>query len=176
MPKALENALSLSPDKASGQRKTALLETVKEQLKEADIQTVIFAEAEQNPTTTTCDRGARLARENGCDLIVGVGGGSPMDAAKFIALLAASGGSAVDYIPGGKFADADDRDLKRPPIIAITTTSGTGSEATPFAVVTNPENGNKPGTGHSFWYPAVSIVDPPADPHTAGKGNGQYRT
>ena len=140
--------------------KTALLETVKEQLKEADIQTVIFAEAEQNPTTTTCDRGARLARENGCDLIVGVGGGSPMDAAKFIALLAASGGSAVDYIPGGKFADADDRDLKCLPIIAITTTSGTGSEATPFAVVTNPENGNKPGTGHSFWYPAVSIVDP----------------
>lgn len=140
--------------------KTALLETVRAQLKQAGMETVVFAEVEQNPTTTTCDRGALLARENGCDVVVGVGGGSPMDASKFIALLAASGGSAVDYIPGGKFADVEDKELKCLPIIAITTTAGTGSESTPFAVVTNPENSNKPGTGHDFWYPTLSIVDP----------------
>ncbi len=145
---------SVRPEKA------ALVETICRQLERAGIQSVVFAEVEQNPTTTTCDRGAKLARETECDMVVGVGGGSPMDASKFIALLAASGGEAVDYIPGGKFADKDDKELKCLPIIAITTTSGTGSEATPFAVVTNPENSNKPGTGHSFWYPAVSIVDP----------------
>ena len=145
---------SVRPEKAK------LVEKVREQLKSVGIETVVYAEIEQNPTTTICDAGARFARENGCDMVLGLGGGSPMDASKFIALLAASGGNAVDYIPGGKLWGTSDDELKCLPMIAVTTTAGTGSEATPFAVVTNPENGNKPGTGHDFWYPDLSIVDP----------------
>ena len=140
--------------------KTALLDRIKCQLTTAGIDSVVFAEVEENPTTTTCDRGSVFARENGCDVVIGVGGGSAMDAAKIIAMLCVNEGKNADYLPGGKYSGKPDSELKCLPIILITTTSGTGSETTPFAVVTNPQNGHKPGTGHNFWYANVSIVDP----------------
>jgi alcohol dehydrogenase len=146
--------------KSTRPEKTKLLNTIKEQLAFVNIESFVFAKVEENPKTTTCDAGSEMAKEKGCDLIIGVGGGSPMDAAKFIAMLAVDGGKAVDYIPGGKFADKSDGEIFCLPFVLITTTSGTGSETTPFAVVTNPENNQKPGTGHDFWYADVAIVDP----------------
>lgn len=140
--------------------KTILLNSIKKQLKSVNIDSVVFSEVEENPTTITCDKGTAFATENRCDIIVGVGGGSPMDAAKMIAMLSVNEGKTVDYLPGGKYMDKPDNELKCLPIVLITTTSGTGSETTPFAVVTNPANNQKPGTGHSFWYAKVSIVDP----------------
>lgn len=140
--------------------KTILLNKVIDQLKVVDVNSIVFAEVEENPTTITCDKGSTLARESGCDMIVGLGGGSPMDTAKFIAMVSVNKGKTEDYLPGGKYADTPDEELSCLPIVLITTTAGTGSETTPFAVVTNPENNQKPGTGHDFWYADVSIVDP----------------
>jgi alcohol dehydrogenase len=140
--------------------KTALLERIKAQLNDAGIKSAVFDEVEENPTTITCERGSSFCREQNCDIVVGVGGGSPMDAAKIIAMLSVNEGRNADYLPGGKFFGKPDSELKCLPIVLITTTSGTGSETTPFAVVTNPENGQKPGTGHDFWYAKVAIVDP----------------
>jgi alcohol dehydrogenase len=140
--------------------KTALIQKVQAQLSSVGIDSVVFAKVEENPTTITCDMGAKFAVENGCDLVIGLGGGSPMDASKFVALLAASGGKAQDYVVGGKFVGMPDNELRCLPIVLITTTSGTGSETTPYAVITNTSNHQKPGAGHSFWYANVSIVDP----------------
>lgn len=140
--------------------KTALIGKVKTQLKTAGIDSVLFSEVEENPTSTTCNKGSEIARQSGCDMVVGVGGGSPMDTAKVIAMLAVNDGVIEDYMPGGKYSQKPDSELKCLPIVLVTTTSGTGSETTPFAVVTNPANNQKPGMGHDFWYAKVSIVDP----------------
>lgn len=140
--------------------KTALLDKITNQLKWVNIDSVIFSEVEENPTTLTCDKGSVFAKENSCDMVVGVGGGSSMDAAKVIAMLTVNEGETADYLPGGKYVDKPDSELQCLPIVLITTTAGTGSETTPFAVVTNPANNQKPGTGHDFWYANVSIVDP----------------
>lgn len=129
-------------------------------LKDAGIDSVVFDQVEENPKTTTCDAAAQLCRTSGCDMTVGVGGGSPMDTSKFTAMLAVNDGMLEDYMPGGKYADVPESDLKCLPIVCITTTSGTGAEATPYAVVTNPKNNNKPGLGYDFWHPRLSIVDP----------------
>lgn len=140
--------------------KAALVKKVTSLLAEAGIESVIFDKVEPNPRSTTCNEAARVCRENNCDVTLGLGGGSPMDVAKFTAMLAVNDGRMEDYMPGGKYASKPESVLKCLPIICITTTSGTGSEATPYAVVTNSENGNKPGLGYDFWYPRLSIVDP----------------
>lgn len=146
--------------KSSRPEKKALIDRVIGLLKQGGVDAVSFAEVEENPRTTTCDAGAEIARKERCDISVGLGGGSAMDAAKMIALAAASGGKAEDYIPGGKFCDKPESELSCLPIIEITTTSGTGSESTQFAVLTNPKDNNKPGIGYDFWFPTVSVVDP----------------
>jgi alcohol dehydrogenase len=146
--------------KSKRPEKAALVERVAALLAEAGIDSVVFDKVEQNPRSTTCNEAAKMCRENGCDITLGLGGGSPMDVSKFTAMLAVNEGWMEDYMPGGKFASKPESELKCLPIICITTTSGTGAEATPYAVVTNPENGNKPGLGYDFWYPRLSIVDP----------------
>ena len=76
-------------------------------------------------------------------------------------MVCASGGSVRDYVLDGKYARKKADEIKTLPMIAITTTAGTGSEATPWAVVTDPETGKKPGFGWSpVMYPTVAIVDP----------------
>ena len=146
--------------KSTRPEKLALIERVKELAGKAGIASSVYAEIEENPRTTTCNAGRDFSKAEGCDFVIGLGGGSSMDAAKMIAMLCASGGDAEDYLPGGKRFGISDKELSCQPIVAITTTSGTGSESTNFAVMTNPANNNKPGTGHTFWYPTVSIVDP----------------
>ena len=140
--------------------KLALVQKVTDLLSDAGISSLVFDKVEQNPRSTTCNDAARMCREYGCDITLGLGGGSSMDVSKFTAMLAVNDGQMEDYMPGGKYVSKPEDELNCLPIICITTTSGTGAEATPFAVVTNPENGNKPGLGYDFWYPQLSIVDP----------------
>lgn len=146
--------------KSKRAEKAALVEKVVALLKAAGMDSIVYDKVEQNPRSTTCNDAARVCRENGCDVTLGLGGGSPMDVSKFVAMLAVNEGRLEDYMPGGKFNSKPESELKCLPIICITTTSGTGAEATPYAVVTNPENKNKPGMGYDFWYPRLSIVDP----------------
>jgi len=113
-----------------------------------------FARVRENPSIASVEEGAREAREFGAELILGLGGGSPLDAAKGIALLSTNEGELRLYLGGEPLA-------KTPlPLIAIPTTSGTGSEVTPYAVFTDPDAGNKIGYGNPGIFPAAALIDP----------------
>jgi alcohol dehydrogenase class IV len=109
-----------------------------------------------NPTTTLISEGAVQARAFRADVIVGLGGGSAMDTAKAIAVEATHPGTAWDY-RFFKSPQPDDRTL---PIVAISTTSGTGSQVTQVAVLSNPEERDKSAIYNEIVYPRVAIVDP----------------
>lgn len=117
----------------SSAKKSGLYDKVNDSLKAAGIETALFDKVQQNPLTTTAAEGAAYAKENGCDVVVAIGGGSIMDCAKAIAFLALNEGDVSDYIFGKKASD------KALPLILIPTTCGTGSEGNGFAVLTNPE-------------------------------------
>jgi len=107
------------------------------------------------------DDGAQVAMEEGCDVVLPLGGGSVIDAAKGMAVVAGHESDGIwSHVPssqqGGGLPITDDT----LPIIAVSSTSGTGSHVTPWAVITNPENKGKPGFGDFPMFPKVSIVDP----------------
>lgn len=132
---------------------SSLLERVYAHLKEEGLEYVAFNKVQQNPLTTIVTEGAELADAKGCDVIIGIGGGSAMDTAKGIAFSAVNKGDISDYIFGKPGNGAL-------PIILINTTAGTGSEGNSTAVFTNPETNNKKGLVTPLIYPKVSIIDP----------------
>ena len=138
----------------SSAKKSGLYDKVKDSLKAEGIDSVLFDKVAQNPLTTTAAEGAAFAKENGCDVVVAIGGGSIMDCAKAIAFLAVNDGDVSDYIFGKKVSDT------ALPIILIPTTCGTGSEGNGFAVLTNPDNGDKKSLRCNAIVAKVSIVDP----------------
>jgi alcohol dehydrogenase len=103
--------------------------------------------------------GAQMAKSTGCDFILGLGGGSSLDSAKSIAVMVNNPGDYWDYIGGGtgKGMPVKERVL---PIVCITTTAGTGSEADPWTVITHEERNEKIGFGNDDTFPTLSIVDP----------------
>lgn len=138
----------------SSAKKSGLYNKVKDSLKAEGIDSVLFDKVAQNPLTTTAAEGAVFAKENGCDVVVAIGGGSIMDCAKAIAFLTVNNGDVSDYIFGKKASDT------ALPIILIPTTCGTGSEGNGFAVLTNPDNGDKKSLRCNAIVAKVSIVDP----------------
>lgn len=138
----------------SSAKKSGLYDRVKDSLRAAGIDSVLFDKVQQNPLTTTAIEGAQFAKASRCDCVVAIGGGSIMDCAKAIAFLAVNDGDINDYIFG---KTASDRAL---PLILIPTTCGTGSEGNGFAVLTNPENGDKKSLRCNAIVAKVSIVDP----------------
>ena len=138
----------------SSAKKSGLYDKVKDSLKAEGIDAVLFDKVAQNPLTTTAAEGAAFAKDNGCDVVVAIGGGSIMDCAKAIAFLAVNDGDVSDYIFGKKASDT------ALPIILIPTTCGTGSEGNGFAVLTNPDNGDKKSLRCNAIVAKVSIVDP----------------
>lgn len=138
----------------SSAKKSGLYDRVKDSLRAAGIDSVLFDKVQQNPLTTTAIEGAQFAKDARCDCVVAIGGGSIMDCAKAIAFLAVNDGDINDYIFG---KTASDRAL---PLILIPTTCGTGSEGNGFAVLTNPENGDKKSLRCNAIVAKVSIVDP----------------
>lgn len=138
----------------SSSKKIGALDKVINSLKSEGIDYIIFDKIEPNPRTTTIDEGGTLAKKENCNVVIGLGGGSPMDASKVVALIAKNGGKTWDYI---KTKNPPTEAL---PIICITTTSGTGSEADCYSVVTNPDTNEKPGFGFDCMMPAESIIDP----------------
>jgi len=114
----------------------------------------VFDEIEQNPKHHTVNKGGELVRKLKPDLIIGLGGGSSLDAAKAIALLATNSGNIEDYEGKGKYGIAPLA------VLAIPTTCGTGSEVTWVAVVTHTERRFKMSIKGSLMFPAVALVDP----------------
>ena len=110
------------------------------------------------PDTAVVDRGARGAREAGCDLVIGLGGGSALDAAKAGACLLGNGGEALDYLE----VVGRGRPLTKPsaPFLAVPTTAGTGSEVTRNAVIADAARGVKASIRHESLLPRVALLDP----------------
>ena len=147
-----------------------IYERVKNSLKEAGLEVAHFDGVQPNPTTAVVTEGATLAKQHRADVVVGLGGGSTMDTAKAIAVETTHPGTAWDYLFYKTPPDA--RTL---PVIAVTTTSGTGSQVTQVAVVTNTERRDKSALYNALLFPRVAIVDPElmltAPPHlTAATG------
>jgi len=140
-------------------KKNGYLERVTGLIGENGSDSVVFDGIKPNPTLRSITKGAKIARENGCDYVIGLGGGSSIDAAKSIALMANNPGNYWDYIHGGsgKGKPVPNDPL---PLIAITTTAGTGTEADPWTVVTKERTNEKIGFGYEKTFPTISIVDP----------------
>lgn len=135
------------------------LDLTLEQLNKAGIETAVFDKIMENPVKEVIMEGAAFARENGCDFIVALGGGAVIDASAAIAAMATNDGDLWDYVFGGtgKCKPLKNRGL---PIVAIATTSGTGSEMNGFGVISNLETKEKIGFGGPSLTPAIAIVDP----------------
>jgi alcohol dehydrogenase class IV len=139
----------------SAMRKAGVIDKVTNLLKAAGFREVhLYDGVEHDPSTETVDRGADMARVGQDDVVVGIGGGSALDAAKAIACMAKNEGSVADYQAG--------REIEQPglPFIALPTTAGTGAEITKNAVLTNREKKIKQSIRSPFMIAKVAIVDP----------------
>ncbi len=133
-----------------------VIKKVKKSLLDVGVTFMHFDGVIPNPTTDIVTLGAEWARSHNADVVVGLGGGSSMDTAKAIAVEASHKGSSWDYL----FFRETQPTNKTLPIIAVTTTSGTGSQVTQVAVITNPKEKRKSAIYNSIVYPRVSIIDP----------------
>ena len=139
-------------------RKYGYLGNVERYLKENGVESVVFDKVLPNPIKQHVMEAAQLCRDEKCDMVVGLGGGSSIDSAKAIAVMACNEGDYWDYITAGS---GKGKPVTRAlPIIAIPTTAGTGTEADPWTVVTNEELQEKIGYGCDLTYPTLSIIDP----------------
>lgn len=126
-------------------------------LAEAGHEMTVYRDVQPNPTIENVRECATIAREQECTFVVGLGGGSSIDTAKAAAVMATNDGDWWDYVYGG--SGKGQKIKNQPlPIVAITTTAGTGTEADPWTVVTNGEE--KIGGGNDKTFPTLSIVDP----------------
>ncbi len=145
---------------ASGaMRRQGYLDRVLGYLKDNGAEAVVYDKIQPNPLVEHVEEGADVARKNRCDFVLGLGGGSTIDSAKSIAVMAKNPGRYWDYILAGSGGG------KTPtkgalPIVAIPTTAGTGTEADPWTVITKPDTHEKIGFGNRFTFPTLSIVDP----------------
>ena len=123
-------------------------------LKQAGVEVVYYDDVHPNPTTDDVDRALQVARDAQVDLIIGLGGGSSMDCAKGVNFLLTNGGKMEDYWGVGK--------APKPmlPMIAVPTTSGTGSEAQSFALIANSETHMKMACGDKKAACSVALLDP----------------
>ncbi|MDE5605009.1 MAG: iron-containing alcohol dehydrogenase, partial [Eubacterium sp.] len=158
---ALENAKTLLKDFG----KKALIVTdrfmvrlgnvklVTDKLDELDIAYSIYDNVNSEPTDTIIDKGIEQYRNDECDFLIAIGGGSPIDAMKAIGAVATNGGEIDDYY--GKSIN-----IPTPPMVAVPTTSGTGSEATQFTIITNTKEDIKMLLKGPVLMPTLAIDDP----------------
>lgn len=152
---------SLGPKKVmivtdKGISASGILEQVREAIDPDKLECIVFDEVEPNPKDVTVEKGAALAKKEGVDLLIGLGGGSPMDCAKGIGLLVTNGGTIRDYW------GLDTVKIPSLPLITIPTTAGTGSEVTFWAVIddTSKTPYVKESVGSRLICPQMALVDP----------------
>lgn len=131
---------------------------VVDMLSHADMQSALYDACVENPRVEDVAAGAKKYLEASCDGIIGLGGGSPIDQAKMIRVVAKYGGTAVDYDVAAGGTAKIKADI--PPMIAIPTTSGTGSEATPVAVITDTKRHAKFVVLSPYIKPNSIVLDP----------------
>lgn len=135
-------------------KKSGLLNKSKDLLEKEGIEVVIFDKVTKNPLISTVEEGAKIIKSENCDVVVAIGGGSIMDAAKAIAFIAVNDGDIKEYMYGKRESDTGI------PIILVPTTSGTGSEGNCYAVLTDEKNNDKKSLRTPAIYAKESIVDP----------------
>lgn len=123
-------------------------------LEQQDIQVTIYDQVKPNPTSTNVEEGLALLQKAKCDLVISLGGGSPHDCAKGIALVAANGGRIHDY------EGVNCSSLPQLPLVAINTTAGTASEMTRFCIITDEERHIKMAIVDQHVTPILSVNDP----------------
>ncbi len=129
------------------------LNNVTEVLNNGGVAYQIFDEVEENPSTDTVGKGAQIARNFGADFIIGIGGGSAIDAAKAMAILLVNPSVIADELH-----KTPAKPLNHAPVVAVPTTCGTGSEATPVAIITNHKIHLKKSIPHRI-FPVLALVD-----------------
>lgn len=139
--------------------KLGYLSRVQNQLAKQDVSTIIYDKIMPNPESDIVDEAAEICRNNEVDFIVGLGGGSTIDSAKSIALMATNSGKYWDYMTSGT-GGGQEPEKDALPIVAIPTTAGTGTEADPWTVITKSGSAEKIGWGNDSTFPSLSIVDP----------------
>ncbi len=163
--------ISELPEITSGYGKKALLVTtsmatsalagmyrkVIKNLNDAGVDVAHYDGVIPNPTVESITRGAIMAREFGVEVVIGLGGGSAMDSAKAISVEATHEGTSWDYL-FYKSPQPDPKNIL--PVIAVSTTSGTGSQVTQVAVITNTQERDKSALYNNILYPRVCIIDP----------------
>ena len=131
-----------------------VVKQVQDLLTERDVATVVFDGTQPNPTISNVNDGLALLTDNECDFVVSLGGGSPHDCAKGIALVASNGGKIADY------EGVDQSAKPMMPLIAINTTAGTASEMTRFCIITDEERHIKMAIVDKHTTPLISVNDP----------------
>jgi alcohol dehydrogenase len=137
-----------------GMEKLGVAEQITQLIEAEGVQVVLFAGAMPNPTYTNVNDGVKVYQENGCDMLISLGGGSSHDACKGIGIVVSNGGAISDYI----FPAALTKPL--PPYITINTTAGTASEMTRYAVISDDVAHTKMVFGDAKLMPAIAINDP----------------
>ncbi|MBP3871686.1 MAG: iron-containing alcohol dehydrogenase [Faecalicoccus sp.] len=132
-------------------KKTGALDDVCDALKQYNKEWCVFNGVEENPSVETVRKAASIGMEEGCDFVIGIGGGSPMDASKAIAFLMKQGNSEVDLYDASIADDAL-------PVAAVPTTCGTGSEVTGVSVLTVHEKSTKKSIPHKI-FPEIALID-----------------
>ncbi len=131
-----------------------LVGQIAEKLGQAGITATVFDGVQPNPTVGNVEAGLELLRANDCDFVISLGGGSPHDCAKGIALVAANGGSIKDY------EGLDQSTKPQLPLVAINTTAGTASEMTRFCIITDESRHIKMAIVDKHTTPIISVNDP----------------
>ena len=139
-------------------KKYGYLDELKKELDLVQVPYVVFDEIRPNPTRENVMDGAAMGKENGCDFVIALGGGSVMDCAKCIALMMRNEGDLWDYSlsAGGGKKTAEKAAV---PIVCITTSAGTGSEVDMASVITNEQTQEKTGIFFPSMFPTLSVVD-----------------
>ncbi|UCD94932.1 MAG: iron-containing alcohol dehydrogenase [Candidatus Zixiibacteriota bacterium] len=151
-----ERALIVTGKRSSSE--FGIVNRVTDYLEREGVSAVVFDKIEPNPRADTIDEAAQLARKNNCNFVIGLGGGSPMDAAKGVAVAAAEKAPIWEFVRHGQ-------PVPRPvtkalPIIEIPTLAATGSEADAGGIITNWKTHEKAGLFSPLVFPRVSIIDP----------------
>ena len=139
-------------------RKAALVKKVVELLDKNGVETVVYDKIVPNPTRAGVMESALLAKQSGCDFVVGLGGGSSIDSAKATAVMMVNDGDLWDYASVGTGGRKPVE--KAAPIVAVSTTSGTGTELDPYSVITNEDTSEKLDFAAYALFPTLSVIDP----------------
>ncbi|WP_023603141.1 L-threonine dehydrogenase [Aliivibrio logei] len=131
-----------------------MVKQVSDLLAERGVDVAVFDGTQPNPTIGNVNNGLAILKENQCDLVISLGGGSPHDCAKGIALVAANGGEIADY------EGVDQSPKPQMPLVAINTTAGTASEMTRFCIITDEARHIKMAIVDKHTTPLMSVNDP----------------